>query len=124
MKQLVLIRHGESVWNQENRFTGWVDVGLSEKGLQEAKNAGLALKKAGFAFESGNDYGTGLAGTDYAAIAAGFGGYGEVVERIEDVQPAIRHAIASGLPAVIDCRVRFEPHPAMPHFAKMSSAGA
>ena len=51
MKQLVLIRHGESVWNQENRFTGWVDVGLSEKGLQEAKAAGLALKKAGFAFD-------------------------------------------------------------------------
>ena len=51
MKQLVLIRHGESVWNQENRFTGWVDVGLSEKGLQEAKKAGLALKKAGFSFD-------------------------------------------------------------------------
>ena len=51
MKQLILIRHGESVWNQENRFTGWVDVGLSEKGLQEAKNAGLALKKAGFSFD-------------------------------------------------------------------------
>ena len=51
MRQLVLIRHGESVWNKENRFTGWVDVGLSEKGLQEAKNAGQALKKAGFAFD-------------------------------------------------------------------------
>ena len=51
MKQLVLIRHGESDWNKENRFTGWVDVGLSEKGLQEAKNAGLALKKAGFTFD-------------------------------------------------------------------------
>jgi 2,3-bisphosphoglycerate-dependent phosphoglycerate mutase len=51
VKQLVLIRHGESVWNKENRFTGWVDVGLSEKGLEEAKAAGLALKKAGFAFD-------------------------------------------------------------------------
>jgi 2,3-bisphosphoglycerate-dependent phosphoglycerate mutase len=51
VKQLILIRHGESVWNQENRFTGWVDVGLSEKGLQEAKAAGLALKKAGFTFD-------------------------------------------------------------------------
>jgi len=51
VKQLVLIRHGESVWNKENRFTGWVDVGLSEKGLQEAKDAGLALRKAGFAFD-------------------------------------------------------------------------
>src|SRR4029079_9238174 len=47
----VLIRHGESVWNKENRFTGWVDVRLSEKGLQEAKNAGQALKKAGFTFD-------------------------------------------------------------------------
>jgi len=51
MKQLVLIRHGESVWNKENRFTGWVDVGLSEKGLQEARAAGQALKKAGFTFD-------------------------------------------------------------------------
>jgi 2,3-bisphosphoglycerate-dependent phosphoglycerate mutase len=51
VKQLVLIRHGESVWNKENRFTGWVDVGLSDKGLQEAKAAGQALKKAGFTFD-------------------------------------------------------------------------
>ena len=51
MRQLVLIRHVESAWNKENRFTGWVDVGLIEKGLQEAKQAGQALKKAGFAFD-------------------------------------------------------------------------
>lgn len=51
MKQLVLIRHGESTWNRENRFTGWVDVGLSDKGLQEAKAAGVALKAAGFTFD-------------------------------------------------------------------------
>ena len=51
MRQLVLIRHGESVWNKENRFTGWVDVGLSDKGLQEAKAAGKALKAAGFTFD-------------------------------------------------------------------------
>jgi 2,3-bisphosphoglycerate-dependent phosphoglycerate mutase len=51
VKQLVLIRHGESDWNKENRFTGWVDVGLSDKGLQEAKAAGQALKKAGFTFD-------------------------------------------------------------------------
>lgn len=51
MRPLVLIRHGESVWNKENRFTGWVDVGLSEKGLQEAHAAGQALKKAGFTFD-------------------------------------------------------------------------
>ena len=51
MKKLVLLRHGESVWNKENRFTGWIDVDLSEKGLQEAKNAGEVLKKEGFTFD-------------------------------------------------------------------------
>jgi 2,3-bisphosphoglycerate-dependent phosphoglycerate mutase len=51
MKHLVLVRHGESVWNRENRFTGWVDVGLSEKGVEEAKAGGRALKKEGFGFD-------------------------------------------------------------------------
>jgi 2,3-bisphosphoglycerate-dependent phosphoglycerate mutase len=51
MKELVLIRHGESAWNRENRFTGWVDVGLSEKGLAEARAAGQALRKEGFTFD-------------------------------------------------------------------------
>lgn len=51
MYQLVLIRHGESQWNKENRFTGWQDVDLAETGIVEAKNAGLALKKEGFKFE-------------------------------------------------------------------------
>jgi 2,3-bisphosphoglycerate-dependent phosphoglycerate mutase len=51
MYKIVLLRHGESVWNQENRFTGWTDVGLTEKGLTEAKAAGQLLKKEGFAFD-------------------------------------------------------------------------
>jgi 2,3-bisphosphoglycerate-dependent phosphoglycerate mutase len=51
MYKLVLIRHGESVWNKENLFTGWTDVDLSEKGLQEAKEAGRLLKQAGFTFD-------------------------------------------------------------------------
>jgi 2,3-bisphosphoglycerate-dependent phosphoglycerate mutase len=51
MYKLVLIRHGESSWNKENRFTGWTDVDLSEKGMQEAKNAGELLKKEGYTFE-------------------------------------------------------------------------
>ncbi len=51
MKTIVLLRHGESTWNQENRFTGWVDVGLSEKGMQEAVEAGRILKKEGYAFD-------------------------------------------------------------------------
>lgn len=51
MLKLVLIRHGESAWNKENRFTGWADVDLSEKGLQEAKVAGDILKKNDFLFD-------------------------------------------------------------------------
>lgn len=51
MHQLVIIRHGESAWNKENRFTGWVDVDLSEKGVAEAKKGGKALKDKGFTFE-------------------------------------------------------------------------
>lgn len=51
MKKLVLLRHGESIWNKENRFTGWTDVDLSEKGFQEAKMAGEVLKKEGFVFD-------------------------------------------------------------------------
>lgn len=51
MKKVVLIRHGESEWNKENRFTGWTDVDLSEKGVQEAIKAGQLLKKEGFQFE-------------------------------------------------------------------------
>jgi 2,3-bisphosphoglycerate-dependent phosphoglycerate mutase len=51
MYKIVLLRHGESVWNQENRFTGWTDVGLTEKGLAEAKTAGQLLKKEGFVFD-------------------------------------------------------------------------
>ena len=51
MYKLVLIRHGESVWNKENRFTGWKDVDLSEKGLKEATAAGELLKKEGFEFD-------------------------------------------------------------------------
>src|SRR5512140_3335302 len=51
MYKLVLIRHGESIWNKENRFTGWTDVDLSEKGLGEAKEGGQLLKKEGYTFD-------------------------------------------------------------------------
>jgi 2,3-bisphosphoglycerate-dependent phosphoglycerate mutase len=51
MKKLVLLRHGESVWNKENRFTGWTDVDLSARGLEEARGAGQLLKKGGFSFD-------------------------------------------------------------------------
>jgi len=49
--KLVLLRHGESTWNKENKFTGWTDVDLSEKGMQEAQLAGQLLKKDGFTFD-------------------------------------------------------------------------
>ncbi len=51
MYKLVLLRHGESLWNKENRFTGWIDVGLSEKGTQEALEAGRVLAREGFIFD-------------------------------------------------------------------------
>ena len=51
MLKVVLLRHGESVWNKENRFTGWTDVDLSEKGVAEAHAAGRLLKAEGFAFD-------------------------------------------------------------------------
>lgn len=51
MKRIVLLRHGESVWNKENRFTGWTDVDLSPKGIEEAKIAGQVLKKEGYTFD-------------------------------------------------------------------------
>jgi 2,3-bisphosphoglycerate-dependent phosphoglycerate mutase len=51
MPTLVLIRHGQSIWNQENRFTGWTDVDLSEQGRDEAREAGALLKDEGYAFD-------------------------------------------------------------------------
>lgn len=53
MYKVVLIRHGESAWNKENRFTGWTDVDLSEKGIREALAAGELLCKEGFTFDKG-----------------------------------------------------------------------
>ena len=51
MHKVVLLRHGESVWNEENRFTGWTDVPLTEKGVQEAREAGRLLREGGFTFD-------------------------------------------------------------------------
>jgi len=53
MQKLVLIRHGESVWNHENRFTGWTDVDLSTEGYEQARRAGQLLKKHGYNFDAG-----------------------------------------------------------------------
>ncbi len=51
MKKLVIVRHGQSMWNLENRFTGWTDVDLSENGVNEAKKAGKLLKEKGYHFD-------------------------------------------------------------------------
>jgi 2,3-bisphosphoglycerate-dependent phosphoglycerate mutase len=51
MYKIVLLRHGESVWNKENLFTGWTDVDLSSKGVEEAKEAGVTLKRDGYVFD-------------------------------------------------------------------------
>jgi thiamine pyrophosphate-dependent acetolactate synthase large subunit-like protein len=76
-------------------------------------------QKAGMGFE----YATALEGTDYAAIALGFGCHGEVVTRAADIAAALQRAIGSGKPAVLDCRTRFVPHPAVPHFVSMNKYG-
>ena len=51
MYKIVFMRHGESTWNLDNRFTGWTDVDLTEKGMREARSAGAVLKEAGFTFD-------------------------------------------------------------------------
>lgn len=51
MIKLVVVRHGESIWNLENKFTGWTDVDLSSNGIEEARNAGILLKEKGFTFD-------------------------------------------------------------------------
>jgi len=49
--KVVFLRHGQSIWNLENRFTGWYDVDLTQQGHEEAKQAGLLLKEKGFEFD-------------------------------------------------------------------------
>ena len=75
-------------------------------------------KRAGFTF------GTALQDTDYAAIARGFGCHGATVSTPEALGPALEAAAASGLPAVIDCRVAFVPHPSMSYFGAIGTGHA
>ena len=69
------------------------------------------------------EFGTSLAGTDYAAIARGFGCHGETVLDADEIPAALARALASKLPAVLDCRTRFLPHPATPAFGRMNRYG-
>jgi thiamine pyrophosphate-dependent acetolactate synthase large subunit-like protein len=86
-------------------------------------NASWGIIRQGQKMQLGFELGTSLEGTDYAAIARGFGCYGERVTRAEEVAPAIARAMASGLPAVLDCMTRFVPHPAGPMFGSMNRFG-
>ncbi|SCK25246.1 acetolactate synthase-1/2/3 large subunit [Variovorax sp. HW608] len=86
-------------------------------------NAAWGIIRAGQRNALGFELGTALDETDYAAIARGFGCHGERVTALAEVGPAIRRALASGLPAVIDCQTRFVPHPAMPAFGSMNRYG-
>jgi thiamine pyrophosphate-dependent acetolactate synthase large subunit-like protein len=86
-------------------------------------NESWGVIRLGQRMSHGFEFGTSLEGTDYAAIARGFGCHGEVVTRATDIPDALQRARSSGLPAVLDCRTRFEPHPSMPAFGSLNRYG-
>ena len=86
-------------------------------------NAAWGIIRRGQKMQLDFEMGTSLEGTDYAAIARGFGCHGEVVTRASELAPALARAITSGLPAVLDCRTTFLPHPASPMFGSMNRYG-
>lgn len=86
-------------------------------------NAAWGIIRSGQKKQLDFELGTSLEGTDYAAVAGGFGCHGEVVKRAEDLGPALARATASGLPAVLDCHTRFLPHPATEMFGSMNRYG-
>jgi thiamine pyrophosphate-dependent acetolactate synthase large subunit-like protein len=86
-------------------------------------NASWGIIRSGQKMQLGFELGTDLADSDYAAIAKGFGCYGETVRKPDQISSAIARALASGLPAVIDCLTRFVAHPAMPMFGSMNRYG-
>ncbi len=86
-------------------------------------NASWGIIRAGQRNQLGFELGTDLGGSDYAAIARGFGCFGATVTSAQEVAPAIAGALGAGLPAVLDCRTRFVPHPCMPGFGSMNRYG-
>ncbi len=127
---LQLVHPGRPVFN----LTGDGAFGFTVQELDTARrlrtpvvnvihnNAAWGIIRAGQR-QLGFELGTALDGTDYAATARGFGCHGETVTVPAQFEPALARALASGLPAVIDCRVRFEPHPALPAFGSMNRYG-
>ncbi len=86
-------------------------------------NAAWGIIRAGQRAQFDFEFGTGLDGTDYAAIARGFGCFGETVIEPAGLAPALARALKSGLPSVIDCHTRFVPHPCMKAFGRMNAYG-
>jgi acetolactate synthase-1/2/3 large subunit len=86
-------------------------------------NAAWGIIRAGQRAQFDFELGTQLDGTDYAAIARGFGCFGETVARPDDLAPALAHAMQSGLPAVLDCHTAFVPHPNLKAFGRMNAYG-
>ncbi|MEJ2802584.1 thiamine pyrophosphate-binding protein [Comamonadaceae bacterium PP-2] len=113
-------------------ITGDGSFGFSMNELDTARRYGLAVVtiihnneswgiiRAGQKSSRGFEFGTSLSGTDYAAIARGFGCHGETVTTPAEVAPAMARALASGRPAVLDCRTAFVPHPCVPLFGSMN----
>jgi acetolactate synthase-1/2/3 large subunit len=128
---LQAMQPGRAVFN----ITGDGSFGFTMNELDTARRCGLrvvtvihnnaawGIIRAGQRKQLDFEMGTELEGTDYAAVARGFGCHGENVTTAEEVGPAIRRALASGLPAVLDCRTRFVPHPAGPMFGAMNQYG-
>jgi len=118
------------------QLTGDGSFGFSVQELDTARRHGLpvitlihnnqawGVIRAGQRRQFDFEFATGLEGSDYAAVARGFGCHGETVLDADGVAPAIERALASGLPAVIDCRTRFEPHPCMAAFGSMNRFGS
>ncbi len=116
-------------------LTGDGSFGFTVQELDSARRHGLnvvnvihnnqswGVIRAGQRKQFDFEFATALEDTDYAAIARGFGCHGERVDAVDQVGPAIARALASGLPAVLDCRTRFEPHPCMPAFGAMNRFG-
>ena len=129
---LQLLHPGRPVFN----ITGDGSFGFTVNELDTARRHGLPVVTVvhnnaawgiiarGQRKQFGFELGSGLEGTDPAAIARGFGCHGETVRHADALGPALSRALASGLPAVLDCHTRFEPHPAcLPGFGGMTRYG-
>ena len=86
-------------------------------------HAAWGIIRAGQRAQLDFELGTGLDGTDYAAIARGFGCFGETVRAPDELAPALARAFASRLPSVLDCHTSFVPHPCLKAFGRMNAYG-